>query len=472
MLALGGGAAAYLTLGRGPGGGPPVHTLGFQADLSGADQADGVAQERGARLAVARHNARAGIAFRLALDTFDDRGDATGARRAAEHFTEAAVRAVLGPNTLPAALAAAPRYQAERTAMVLVSLDDPRLDDDDTLRTLRVTRSPEQFLAVALIAYLTAVRPVDRTAVIDDRAAGRVGSDLVDSLTERPPGEGTTRVYPVPAGSDDFSPPSVPRSPAGPRPSSSPGHRRGARRAAPAPSRRPVSPGRASAPGTSCARPSSGRPVRRPRAGCSAPRSPIPAACPAPSGPPTARPTAPRPAAGLRRRTTRWDWSRGPWSRWATRPASPPGRSPSGCRTSRTRGSPSPSASPPTAPEHRHTARRGVLPLSDGRKRLPVPRAVRPDHRTRLKNGVQPCARLVSLLIDHTVVASTRRPSSAPYARPSPPPPSSVPSSRAPPPAERWSSSPPARSSTRPSTSSARRRRSPSSWTWTPTPPP
>ncbi|GAA2229299.1 bifunctional serine/threonine-protein kinase/ABC transporter substrate-binding protein [Streptomyces nogalater] len=206
VLALGGGAAAYLTLGRGPGGGPPVHTLGFQADLSGADQADGVAQERGARLAVARHNARAGIAFRLALDTFDDRGDATGARRAAEHFTEAAVRAVLGPNTLPAALAAAPRYQAERTAMVLVSLDDPRLDDDDTLRTLRVTRSPEQFLAVALIAYLTAVRPVDRTAVIDDRAAGRVGSDLVDSLTERPPGEGTTRVYPVPAGSDDFSP--------------------------------------------------------------------------------------------------------------------------------------------------------------------------------------------------------------------------------------------------------------------------
>ncbi|MGW2956674.1 bifunctional serine/threonine-protein kinase/ABC transporter substrate-binding protein [Streptomyces eurythermus] len=205
-LALGGGTAAYLTLGRRPGAELPVHTLGFQADLSGADQTDGVAQERGARLAVAHHNARAGIAFRLALDTFDDRGDATRARQAAERFTKAAVRAVLGPDTPAAARAAAPRYQSARTAMVLVSLDDPRLDEDDTLRTLRVTRAPERFLAVPLAAYLTSVRPVARTAVIDDRAAGRVGSELADSLTQRPPNEGTTRVYPVPAESDDFSP--------------------------------------------------------------------------------------------------------------------------------------------------------------------------------------------------------------------------------------------------------------------------
>ncbi|CAL9282231.1 bifunctional serine/threonine-protein kinase/ABC transporter substrate-binding protein [Streptomyces sp. SudanB182_2057] len=206
VLALGGGTAAYLTLGREAGGELPVHTLGFQADLSGADQADGVAQERGARLAVAHHNVRGGIAFRLALDTFDDRGDATRARQAAERFGEAAVRAVLGPNTPAAARAAAPRYRAARTAMILVSLDDPRLEEDDTLRTLRVTRAPEEFLAVPLAAYLTSVRPVDRTAVIDDRAAGRVGSDLAGSLTRRPPNEGTTRVYPVPAGSGDFSP--------------------------------------------------------------------------------------------------------------------------------------------------------------------------------------------------------------------------------------------------------------------------
>ncbi|WP_416519420.1 protein kinase domain-containing protein [Streptomyces achromogenes] len=206
VLALGGGTAAYLTLGRKSGGEPPVHALGFQADLSGADKADGVAQERGARLAVAHHNARTDSAFRLALDTFDDRGDAARARQAAERFTGAAVRAVLGPNTPAAARAAAPRYRTARTAMVLVSLDDPQLDEDDTLRTLRVTRAPERLLAVPLSGYLSSVRPVDRTAVIDDRAAGRMGSDLADALARRPPNEGTTRVYPVPAGSDDFSP--------------------------------------------------------------------------------------------------------------------------------------------------------------------------------------------------------------------------------------------------------------------------
>ncbi|MGW7794125.1 bifunctional serine/threonine-protein kinase/ABC transporter substrate-binding protein, partial [Streptomyces tricolor] len=78
VAAVGGGAAAYLTAGRGAG--LPVHTLGFQADLSGDGTADGTAQERGARLAVAHHNARAGITFRLALDTYDDRGDAARAR--------------------------------------------------------------------------------------------------------------------------------------------------------------------------------------------------------------------------------------------------------------------------------------------------------------------------------------------------------------------------------------------------------
>ncbi|MEV4339424.1 ABC transporter substrate-binding protein [Streptomyces sp. NPDC049590] len=205
VLALGGGTAAYLTVGRGSGGGPPVYTLGFQADLTGAGGTDGVAQERGARLAVAHHNARAGGGFRLALDTYDDRGDPARARQAAERFTGAAVSAVLGPDTVPAALAAAPRYQSAHTAMVLISVDDPRLDDE-RLRTVRVTRAPEQFLAIPLTAYLTSVRPVDRTAVLDDRAAGRVGSELVGALTQDPPNGGTTRVYSVPAGSDDFTP--------------------------------------------------------------------------------------------------------------------------------------------------------------------------------------------------------------------------------------------------------------------------
>ncbi|WP_344319031.1 ABC transporter substrate-binding protein, partial [Streptomyces yatensis] len=191
--------------GGGSGGALPVHTLGFQADLSGRDKADGVAQERGARLAVERHNARAGITFRLALDTFDDRGEAVRAEQAARRFTKAEVSAVLGPSTATAADAAGPLYQGARTAMVLISLDEGSLTPSNP-RPLRVTRGPESFLALPLTSYLNSVRPVDRTAVIDDRAAGPTGSALTNWLSRTPPHEGTTSVHAVAADSDDFAP--------------------------------------------------------------------------------------------------------------------------------------------------------------------------------------------------------------------------------------------------------------------------
>ncbi|AVH60434.1 MULTISPECIES: bifunctional serine/threonine-protein kinase/ABC transporter substrate-binding protein [Streptomyces] len=206
VLAVGGGATAYLTAGRGgQGGALPVHTLGFQADLSGANKANGVAQERGARLAVEQHNARAGITFRLALETVDDRGDATWAKQAAQRLTGAGVSAVLGPNTASAALAAGPLYLAADTGMVLISVDDARLDDA-RLRTLCVTRAPERYVALPLLSYLTEVQPVDRTAVIDDRAAGPTGSDVTNQVEQNPPQEGTTSVHSVAAESDDFGP--------------------------------------------------------------------------------------------------------------------------------------------------------------------------------------------------------------------------------------------------------------------------
>ncbi|WP_431954767.1 protein kinase domain-containing protein [Actinacidiphila sp. bgisy167] len=209
VVAVGGGATAYLAAGRGGtdgSGGPlPVYALGFQADLSGANKADGVAQERGARLAVEQHNARAGITFRLALHTIDDQGEATRAKQAARRFTEVKAIAVLGPNTATAARAAGALYQNAGTAMVLISLDDDGLTPSE-LRTLRVTRAPESYLALPLVSYLTSVRPVDRTAVIDDRAAGRTGSVLTNAIARTPPHEGTTSVHLVAAGSDDFAP--------------------------------------------------------------------------------------------------------------------------------------------------------------------------------------------------------------------------------------------------------------------------
>ncbi|MGW5565834.1 bifunctional serine/threonine-protein kinase/ABC transporter substrate-binding protein [Streptomyces tendae] len=205
-VAAGGGVAAYLSAARGDTDGAlPVHTLGFQGDLSGGGRADGLAQQRGALLAVERHNARAGIAFRLALDTADDRGTAAGARSVARRLTGAGVSAVLGPVTAAAALSAGPLYEQARTAMVLVSVDDDRLGGPGT-RTACVTRGPEALLALPLTTYLTSVRPVEHTAVIEDRAAGAVGSALVESLTRTPPHQGTTSVHSVAADRDDFAP--------------------------------------------------------------------------------------------------------------------------------------------------------------------------------------------------------------------------------------------------------------------------
>ncbi|MEU0598199.1 bifunctional serine/threonine-protein kinase/ABC transporter substrate-binding protein [Streptomyces sp. NPDC006393] len=204
-IAAGGGITAYLTAGRGGARGAlPVHTLGFQSDLSGPGKADGTAQERAARLAVEQHNARSGITFRLALNTVDDGGEAARARQAARHLVAAGVSAVLGPGSATTALAAAPVYQDARTAMVLISVDDGSLTPSHA-RTLCVTRAPESFLALPLTSYLTSVRPVDRTAVIDDRAAGRTGSDLTNALSRTPPHQGTTSVHSVAAGSDDFA---------------------------------------------------------------------------------------------------------------------------------------------------------------------------------------------------------------------------------------------------------------------------
>ncbi|MEU9337723.1 bifunctional serine/threonine-protein kinase/ABC transporter substrate-binding protein [Streptomyces sp. NPDC048290] len=209
LLAAGGGVTAYLVAGRGGGAGDalPVRTLGFQGDLGGPGKADAAAQERGARLAVEQHNARPGIAFRLALETADDRGEAARARQSARRLLTTGVSAVLGLGTATAAVAAAPLYQDARTAMVLISADGTELGAGETrFTTVCATRAPDAYLALPVLSYLRDVRPVARTAVIDDRAAGRTGTALATALIRTPPAGGTATVHPVGADTDDFGP--------------------------------------------------------------------------------------------------------------------------------------------------------------------------------------------------------------------------------------------------------------------------
>lgn len=213
-LVVGGSAAAVVAAGgigalalrhRTPGGagGVPTHTIGLQGT--------GTEQERGARLAVAAHNARTDARFRLALKRVDDHGRADEAGAAARRLlADHAVCAVLGPTTEAAVRAAAPRYAAANTPLVLVSgtAGPPAQDEQQTTdqRTLCVTRVADDALGMPLAFHLTRSHTTPRTAVIEDGAAGRVSAALARGFRSQPPGGGTATVHPLAAEEDDVRP--------------------------------------------------------------------------------------------------------------------------------------------------------------------------------------------------------------------------------------------------------------------------
>ncbi|WP_149180222.1 bifunctional serine/threonine-protein kinase/ABC transporter substrate-binding protein [Streptomyces sp. TRM49041] len=211
-LATGGGVTAYVASRRArttpPDAAPlPVHTLGVLADLSGPGRAAGRAVERGARLAVAAHNSRTEKKYRLALRVSDDGGDPARAERTARALlADGAVRAVIGPTAEAAAEAVAELFEKARTAMVLVNVSTGLKLSTSEHRTLCVTRAPETVLQAPLTGYLTRTVRSTRTAVIDDRAAGKAGWAWASGLREYPPNEGTVTVHPVEATDADFAP--------------------------------------------------------------------------------------------------------------------------------------------------------------------------------------------------------------------------------------------------------------------------
>ena len=185
----------------------PTHVIGFQAALTGDQKEVGLAQERGARLAVAAHNARKNTRFRLALTSYDDRGEAGRAKEGARKLlTERSLCAVIGPTTVAAARAAVPLYAKASTPVLLVSADYDALGlSSATERTLCVTTAPSRYRTLPVLAYLTWVRKVERTSVVQDQAAPEM-AETARGLRETPPSEGTATVHPVASGTDDFGP--------------------------------------------------------------------------------------------------------------------------------------------------------------------------------------------------------------------------------------------------------------------------
>ncbi|WBB61618.1 bifunctional serine/threonine-protein kinase/ABC transporter substrate-binding protein [Streptomyces sp. WMMC500] len=206
LAASGAGAAAlFATRGGGGNGGAsqslPTHAIAVHAALTGPQKGAGVAQERGARLAVARHNARDDARFRLSLVPYDDGGEPGRARDVARQvLAERAVRALLGPTTVETLRVAVPLYAEESMAAVNVSVDAAAAGlSRIEAPSLVSTRLSGAYHAHPILDYLTRVHGVERTAVVEDRAAGDAVRGVLTTFRESPPSEGEVSFHPVAA---------------------------------------------------------------------------------------------------------------------------------------------------------------------------------------------------------------------------------------------------------------------------------
>ncbi|MGI5458390.1 bifunctional serine/threonine-protein kinase/ABC transporter substrate-binding protein [Streptomyces sp. CA-249302] len=213
LAASGVGAAVVLTRKSAASGGSthgvPTHVIGLQADLTGPQKSLGTEHERGVRLAVAAHNARTDVRFRLAVKTVDDGGEAARARRAARTLiADPAVLAVVGPTGTLTVRAVGRLYDTASTPLVVVSVEPTAtgLLTNADLRTICVTRVPQRAEDYPLLDYLTRVHRTHRTSVIVDRASGDPVWALAQALDETPPAHGTAALHEVPADQDDFGP--------------------------------------------------------------------------------------------------------------------------------------------------------------------------------------------------------------------------------------------------------------------------
>ncbi|MFF1507834.1 bifunctional serine/threonine-protein kinase/ABC transporter substrate-binding protein [Streptomyces sp. NPDC058326] len=182
VLAVGGGSVAAWsamkedddTEGKKPAPPRTPWKIGVLADLSGPDKEIGLAQERGARLAVERFNARKDKPYTLELKVSDDRGDRTTALASARRLTtDPRVLAVLGPTSDGVGQAVLPAFQESGLALITVSSGYNLLTvgDGDSAPNVTVLRAiPNHPYAGMHLAYaVTLLSEVRRPGVLQDR---------------------------------------------------------------------------------------------------------------------------------------------------------------------------------------------------------------------------------------------------------------------------------------------------------------
>ncbi|MGI3226768.1 bifunctional serine/threonine-protein kinase/ABC transporter substrate-binding protein [Streptomyces sp. GTA36] len=215
LLLAGGGAALWAAMrdddpGTQTASSPWV--IGLHADLTGLLRETGRAQERGARLAVERFNARKGRPFTLALRTEDDRGEPARAVQAARRLTGTAdVLAVLGPTGYSSAQAALEVYDGAGMPLLTVS----ELSTSAAQSAIAGTAPRSYFRAASLSAYgalatVTALGAagVGTLGLLGDRAGRLAGMEsvIVVGLQARGRLELYLRVVPAVASTSALGP--------------------------------------------------------------------------------------------------------------------------------------------------------------------------------------------------------------------------------------------------------------------------
>ncbi|MFJ3727270.1 bifunctional serine/threonine-protein kinase/ABC transporter substrate-binding protein [Streptomyces sp. NPDC090045] len=211
LAAVGAPTAWFATRGKARGAAPPparelaTLTLALQADLTGPGKESGQAHERGMKLAVERHNGRKDAAFRLALRVADDGGDPTRAAQVVKELAaDPTVAALTGPTWDAAVPELATACAAADLALVLVSVDSSETAQSQW-RTLCATRPAGDRFALPVIDYLSRIRPVRHTGLVDDAEGGEPTWPFVRTLRQSPPSMGTLTVHRIPVGGSDFA---------------------------------------------------------------------------------------------------------------------------------------------------------------------------------------------------------------------------------------------------------------------------
>ncbi|MFB7591160.1 bifunctional serine/threonine-protein kinase/ABC transporter substrate-binding protein [Streptomyces sp. NPDC056169] len=213
-----GGLTAWL-LSRTPGGtgtvgtGAPLatYTIGVLTDLSGPTRTDGRGQERGIRLAVEEFNARSDRPFEVRLRVEDDGGKPARAEAAARALLkDPHLVGVLGPTATATAIAAGDALAAAGMALasVIADVQAGQIKGQETTLTYFQPRTLQDLMIVPFGRYLTEHGAV-RTAVVEDRAAGRYSWLAVKNLKDYPPSPdkgGVATSHAVEADSEDFGP--------------------------------------------------------------------------------------------------------------------------------------------------------------------------------------------------------------------------------------------------------------------------